>query len=573
MKFDFAKSLTLTLSCSLLVGNLPAFAEASTVGEQIQLGGSELVSSAGASEVSSATGQEVPRLAPPVVPDDSIPIRPDASTVQSEAVVSSTPASADLDAEGLSEQAVEPVGEAIASSLERLSSVPVVGEVRAAEVNPIVSAQLESINKEVLEKELQLFKLNTTFRIETTERNRRKPWRVFFYNLMGSSVATAGITTIAAERWRTWRSPAKAKRGVLKAGPILLLTSHSIMTGGILIEAFLDAVNDHKQKKKGFDPKTMQKRATELRDAIDQKLTERNQVVNSLGSVAAAELAQVNNEGLVLQDLRNLAMAEYVQFHVRAKKRTLSRNVAYLNGFFSATTGGYLGSLMGLLAVTNRNPRYAGPAGIGFTLSGMSIVAGPILGRMAGNAAGALAKSQLKRQLGPVAPAHLAEHITTLKACSAGGEPRLSTRIAIYEETDGLLARQAKMNAAEKKKADKEYRERLIANAMIGGTKMAWGIQLMNAGFNFHQVPKPQARPSYIHKAQTPAQVFAHRVAQGSTSYIPGTSLWILDTLQARARGEMDVYTMGQQSALPHQKLKDRLDRLEAMETKLKTSY
>jgi hypothetical protein len=48
-------------------------------------------------------------------------------------------------------------------------------------------------------------------------------------------------------------------------------------------------------KKKGFDPKTMQKRATELRDAIDQKLTERSQVVSSLGSIAAPELALVTN--------------------------------------------------------------------------------------------------------------------------------------------------------------------------------------------------------------------------------------------------------------------------------------
>lgn len=570
MKIWFSRSLPLALCCSLLLGSLPALAEADLVGEQIQPLEPEQMTLGAVGDVAASATNGLSSSLPSDVPDVSGPVTLDASKGQSQAVSSSPSASADLIEAGSPEQDIEPAGEAIASSLERLSSVPVVGEVG---VDPLARAQLESINKEVLEKELQLFKLNTTFRLETTERNRRKPWRVFAYNLMGSSVATAGITTIAAERWRTWRSPAKAKRGVLKAGPILLLTSHSIMTGGILVEAFLDAVNDHKQKKKGFDPKTMQKRATELRDAIDQKLTERSQVVSSLGSIAAPELALVTSEGLVLQDLRNLAMAEYVQFHVRAKKRIVSRNVAYLNGFFSATTGGYLGSLMGLLAVTNRNPRYAGPAGLGFTLSGMSIVAGPVLGRLAGNAAGAFAKSQLKRQLGTVAPAHLAEHITTLKASSPSGEPRLSTRIAIYEETDSLLARQAKMNAAEKKKADKEYRERLIANAMIGGTKMAWGIQLMNAGFNFHQVPKPQARPSYIHKAQTPAQVFSHRVAQGSTSYIPGTSLWILDTLQARARGEMDVYTMGQQMALPHQKLRDRLEKLEAMETKLKTSY
>ena len=56
MNFVFAKSLTLTLSCSLVAFNLPALAEASTIGERIQPVGTELVSAEGASEVRSAKG-------------------------------------------------------------------------------------------------------------------------------------------------------------------------------------------------------------------------------------------------------------------------------------------------------------------------------------------------------------------------------------------------------------------------------------------------------------------------------------------------------------------------------------
>jgi hypothetical protein len=267
---------------------------------------------------------------------------------------------------------------------------------------------------------------------------------------------------------------------------------------------------------------------------------------------------------------------------VRAARRKAARNFAYLNGFSAATTGGYLGSLCGLLAVAERNPRLAGPAGIGFTISGANIVSGPILGRAIASIAGKITKRRLARDLGATGPAQLQDHFGVLKQASLRDDANLIARMAIYEELDGLFKNQAQMNSAEKKKGDKEFYERCLFNAAIGGTKMAWGIQLANAGFNFHPGPAPKAptipvkvagktvRVQVGRKPKSAGELFAKRVAQGSTSYIPGTSLWIVDTLQARARAEMDIYTMGAQVALPHQKLDSRKNKLDGLAQKLK---
>lgn len=432
---------------------------------------------------------------------------------------------------------------------------------------PVVMARIESLANQALQNEVEFLILNTRFRMATTDKSRLKPWRVFLYNLAGSGVATAGITTIAAERWRTWQRPATANRGALKAGPILLLTSHSIMTGSVIVEALLDAVNDCKQRKRGLDAKGTQKRAMELCAAIDRALAERDQLLSRTSSLPESERQMLAAEGVVLKDFRNMALAEYIQFHIRAKRRLGARNVSYLNQLSAATTGGYLGSLCGLLAVADRNPRLAGPAGIGFTISGANIVTGPIIGRIAGNFAAKRAKKRLDRECGKIGPVQFSEHITVLKSMLTAQDERLAARVSSYETADLVFKQQVQMNAAEKKKADKEFLERCAFNAAIGGTKMAWGIQLTNAGYGFKQpAPAPRAtaraatRPSSVpvKPLKTPAQLFAKRVAQGSTSYIPGTSLWILDTLQARLRGELDVYSLGSQSALPHQQLKNR---------------
>jgi hypothetical protein len=449
-----------------------------------------------------------------------------------------------------------------------------------------VPNEVERLSNEILGLEIELLKLNTDLRMKSTDKNRIKPWRTFLYNLGGSGVATAGITTIAAERWRTWRKPATASRTALKAGPIMLLTSHSIITGGILLESALDLANDRRIRKAGLDTKSTKKKAVDLMHRIDNKLKAREAILAGLNTLYPEEREKAINETPVLTDLRNMAVSEYCNFHVRAKKRLASRNFAYINGFVSATTGGYLGSLLGLLAVSCRKPRLAGPAGIGFTISGATIALGPEMGRMVGNCAGSLDKKLMKRTFGEISKAQLAEHLTTLRQHSTEISTPLAQRISIYDTASGVLKRQAEMNAAEKKKADREYIERCLFNAAIGGSKMAWGIQLMNAGFGFNTAvakaqsakkPAAKASNSAISKYFAPArakktqgQLFGQRVAQGATSYIPGTSLWILDTLQSRTRGEMDLYTMGQQASLPHQKLTDRMNKINEMETKLK---
>ncbi|MFN8657375.1 MAG: hypothetical protein U0105_13620 [Candidatus Obscuribacterales bacterium] len=447
---------------------------------------------------------------------------------------------------------------------------------------PLTSARLEAVTDEILRHEIELLMLNTQFRMATTDKGRLKAWRVFLVNLAGSGVATAGITTIAAERWRTWQRPATANRRTLKAGPILLLTSHSILTGSVLCESLLDFIKDQKLKKKGLDARTTQKKATELCTIIDEKLAQRDILVVQLAGLPPQDLSAIASEGQVLRDLRNRCLNEYEQFHVRAKKRVTARNVSYLNGISAATTGGYLGSLCGLLAVADRNPRLAGPAGIGFTISGANIASGPVLSRAAADLAGKRTKKRLEHQMPVVASSSLSEHIEALSSSSQAlpQDANLIARISIYRTVDAIFKEQIQMNLNEKKKADKDFRERLVMNAAIGGSKMGWGIQLTNAGFGFHPAPAPPKASNARAKAllsdlaakkKTPAQLFSKRVAQGATTYIPGTSLWILDTLQARLRGERDLYTMGSQSSLPHQKLQDRQKKIEQMRDTLKT--
>lgn len=448
--------------------------------------------------------------------------------------------------------------------------------------------RLQELTNKILQKELELLKVNTYFRLETTDQSRFKPWRIFAFNLAGAGVANAGITTIAAERWQTWRNPATADRTTLKAGPLLLLVSHSIVTAGLLTEMCFDAYGDYKRKKKGLDIKTTTKKVKQNQVELDNLITQRDELIASSSEFSSQDLLLVNAEGRLLKDLRDLSLVEYSKFYARGIKRRISRDLSYFNGLAAATTGGYIGSLCGLLAICERKPQLAGPAGIGFTLSGAFICLAPFINRYGSTWAQKIARKKINKELGNLntkVAQQFEGDLTALRTLNTNAEyAALGQRLSVYDGVRDILTNQSKMDAAEKKKADREFLERVVFNGGVGGTKMAWGIQLANAGFSYHTAPPwPRItrtfpvggsrmtvvipRPTIPH---TPNQMFAKRVAEGSTSYIPGTGLWIIDALQARTRGEMEVFSMGSQQALPHQKCRQRLEKLENLQAILK---
>lgn len=426
----------------------------------------------------------------------------------------------------------------------------------------LASQHLDNLTTRIVDKELELLRLNTYFRIESTDRGRLKPWRVFLWNLGGAGVSNAGIITVAAERWRTWQRPSTASRNVLKAGPMLLMIGHSILVGGLLVEATLDTIKDYRVRKKGFDAKKSRLRALALKDEIDRLIRERDDLIERSSDLSDRDRGLAAQEGKVLQDVRDLALSEYAQFYARAVGRRWSRDASYINGLAAATTGGYIGALGGLIAVAARRPSVAGPAGIGFILSGSHIAAAPVVGRAASKLGAKFARRRIGKDLGAL-PSTSAEsfdaHREDLRRTAGfdpASSPGLAARLAVYDSQDSIFAAQGTMNAAERKKGDRAFKERLFWNSAIGGTKIAWGTLLSYAGFRYYNYPRR----------------FSKSIAQGSTCFVVGTGFFVLDTLQAHARSERDVYNMGVQQALPHQKLQSRLAKLEDLAAHLQRS-
>ncbi|MBI1269468.1 hypothetical protein GC174_03455 [bacterium] len=431
------------------------------------------------------------------------------------------------------------------------------------------SNEYEEINKlsnRILKKEVELLKLNTEFRINSTKQSKWKRWSAFGFNMAASAVSFSGITTVAWENWRTHHNFRKGNRETFITGPLLLLIGHSIVLGGIVVESGLDKLKEYKDWKKGISPGGMTKKVLVLQNEIDTLINERDKALKAYRHPSDLQKNFMNAEGKVLRDVRDLALVEFASFYVRARKRAVSRDAAYVNGSAIAATGGYQGSLNGMLSVINKRRMQAVPAGLGFLESGALIVLAPWINRGAAAVTGKVASKNIRKKLGDLGNTtikQLETDLRDLKTVTAqlpdSLKPKHMThRIDLYDDGQGVFEQQKLFDAAEKSKSKKEFWERVLYNSAIGGTKMAWGINLTYAGAAF-----PTGGG---HKVEQ----FRRIVANGSTTFVVGTSIWMFDTIQARTRGEIDLYTMGVNQATPIHKLNRRLDMLNKLDEKLK---
>ncbi|MBX9686054.1 MAG: hypothetical protein K2X27_05090 [Candidatus Obscuribacterales bacterium] len=447
--------------------------------------------------------------------------------------------------------------------------------------------QIDSISKQLLQKEIELLKLNTRYRIESTRVDKLKPWRVFGYSLAGNVLIEVGISHIAYARWKYWRRPSLATKAFLRKGPQCLLIGHAIIFTGAAIEAAIDTYRDHKQKVIGFDRKTCRNRVITLKSEIEQLLNLRDAALQSTPmSQSQTEVLKV--EGKVLSDVKNCAVEEFSRLAVREAKIKTARNTATIMNMTQAATGGFVGSLGNLLAVSNRKPRLALPAGIGFAVSGGVIVATPpatkILSILAANAQ-KKKESKLLELKGPSSDIFDTDRQTLNNTLATLDSSQtldgVKRRLEIYSMQNEIMDKQILMAKAEAKANNREFMEKLISNTIAGGTKISWGTNLIVAGSAFSNTA-PKAAPTLpvrlgnklyrvpIRPMKTPAQLFSRRVAQGATSNIAGPFVGAFDAIQSRARGEIRERKAKKNGNAAGQLLAARMKTLEEMEAKLK---
>jgi len=413
----------------------------------------------------------------------------------------------------------------------------------------------------ILDRQLEILKLNTRFRIANAYQSKFRTIRQFAYNFLSAGFALAGSTVLATERWAT-KSPDPT---VLEYGSAMLVTGQGIIQGGILTEALLDKIKDRSVKRKKLDPGSVLASIKGLQAEIDELLAGRQKELAPLrGDPQTARL--IEHETRVLELMRDLCIEEFARFYAERHGNVVSRNVSYLNGLVATGAGGYGGSLMGLLTASTGNKTLAVPSGIGFVVSSSTVMASPFINRYFTKRARAASLSEMLAEIpGSGSSSGLSSGSSSFEKMQTALDvlsremaaipeskypPGLRKRHVVYKAELELLSHQLEREAEVVSKADRQFAHRVLMNTAIAAPKLAWGTMLIFSG---------SALPDRSYS-------FNKTVASAATVYTVSNSLYLADALSSIKRPRSQKFIIGGQVPLSLGKLDQRLLELDTLD-------
>lgn len=410
---------------------------------------------------------------------------------------------------------------------------------------------------QILDRQLEILKLNTRFRIANAYQSKFRTIRQFAYNFLSAGFALAGSTVLATERWAT-KSPDPT---VLEYGSAMLVTGQGIIQGGILTEALLDKIKDRSIKKKKLDPGSVLASIKGLQDEIDELLAGRQKELAPLrGDPQTARL--IEHETRVLELMRDLCIEEFARFYAERHGNVVSRNVSYLNGLVATGAGGYGGSLMGLLTASTGNKTLAVPSGIGFVVSSSTVMASPFINRYFTKRARAASLSEMLAEISGSGSNSGSSSFEKMQAAldllsremaaipESKYPPGLRKRHVVYKAELELLSHQLEREAEVVSKADRQFAHRVLMNTAIAAPKLAWGTMLIFSG---------SALPDRSYS-------FNKTVASAATVYTVSNSLSVVDAVSSIKRPRSQKFIIGGQVPLALGKLDQRLLELDTLD-------
>lgn len=445
-----------------------------------------------------------------------------------------------------------------------------------------VDESVEKLTKEVMAKIFELERLNTYFRIESTRQSKWRKWRQFVADEQAAFGVGAGVLVIIIYALRGVHrgyTETKIKHdGFVIPGKFFQLPRNTALEDGIITtipviwvsvlqEIFELGQNyfyDWKARQRGFDYKTTRAKATALQNEIDSMLAERASLLAS-ASAGSEERAVQAAEGKVLKDMRDLSLLEYKNYYSGGKKLRAYQNTFYMTDIAERVTG-FTSLLMGLVSLKQNKRNELAALGILQIISAILAPAAPIFAKMRADSVEKQANRSINKDITGIEATKPAvfdadrKHLEDLVLNSAGGGSSVISTIysrdALYRlEGENLQALDA-LSKREHHQAKSAYEQSVLHRLVAFGNKTAFGSVAIAGGFT--HLNNPRHYDQLLLGATTPYEVTL--------------DIAFVDTFRRQMQGLAQTKKERARGELIDQVYEARLDRLEKMESIVKTA-
>jgi len=464
------------------------------------------------------------------------------------------------------------------------------------------SDRVEDLTHQILDKVIELEKLNTRFRMET---GLVSPWRqrrVFLYGEANAGLTEAAQIEAMNVRYTTLRkSPASASStagssgssksssamsasaaanaaavsteeidedtdfpfrgttrgrvpnnvGKLMTANAMQVTGNCISGVGDIFELHLNFFNYLRIRRHHMHPAAYKAQADLLHSDLSKLCDERTQAIKT-GQFSDSELAVADAETKVLANFKDLSLVEYSNFHSSTRRFWAFQNTAFLVDLLKNSLAGS-GNIVGLSGSHLRNPYAQGTAGILSICSGVVVLLTPIFGRVTGNLAGTASRRLISHDLVDVQAHNASEFVASnleLRGVLLNHpNEKAQARLSIYDKEQTLLVDMEKANARQRKAARETLIENIAFASAIGPPRIANGTLQIVGSWRYHN---NRRRANVLYAA-------------GATTYGSSTGINILETARVQAEIELNNYRNGKKGELPKQQLAKRFSVLGEM--------
>jgi len=452
----------------------------------------------------------------------------------------------------------------IQATQQQGSSAPSSSEADA-ELSGNLTAGIEKITKKILLDEIELEEYNLIFRTQAARQGRWKGWRYFGSQETNLALSGAGSIVSVHERGEHIHDNHFARNSgdVLGNGNAMLGVIGQIVGGtGSGVELGINQFHAMQARANGFDPRQSRDVALHLLSSIDTKLAARARLVERQPAVDAETAELQRLEGAVLEDFRDLSIAEFERFHSSARKTLAQQNSFYLLDILKnsiGTTGSFYlayGSISHARALNF-------PGGLLATISGAFIVANPVLSRLVAKAVSKSDKRELAREgMPPVYEndEHLEKDYTRLLSFTENHQLRqrhefnsLMARLEAYDASHKYCLDTIERNLKDQIRGNRTAYQNMGAGFLVGSTKIASNVIITVAGAKYPR-----------RGAQTNALLFT-----GAVVYLPGATYGLLDNIRIQVGSEIRRHRLSKQHQLSGQIVSARLQQLKQIKEKI----
>ncbi len=426
------------------------------------------------------------------------------------------------------------------------------------------SKDIEDITKSILSKELELERLNTHFRLETTLVGPWRQRRLFAYGESSASLTGAGLLTALPVDYNLSRkkvaepAPDDRNRHRLADAIRTQLVGQLIGAGGDVFELGLNFIDYLSIRKKGFNPGAYRKRVQVLHIELDNLLEQRRAMLNRSTELSGEDIQIAQAEGKLLSDMRDLSLREYGQYLTGTKRFWAFQNTAFLVDFAKNSTGA-AGNIINLVANNLHRPRMAGGGYLLSAISGVIVVLVPGVGRVTGNLSGLAAQKTISKELPNIQGTHTETFLldkqqllalTSKTTASSPNSQGTRKRLALYDQQGELLLRSREFSRNQRDEARRTLKENILFASIVGPPRIAYGTLGMIGSWH------------YYHNEPDRYRLYA----AGATSYLVGTTFNMAEEIRVQALIELNDRKLAKSHLLPKQQFMQKLQRLDDMD-------